>query len=171
MGGVIEVRGREGGGSVFTFTIPLRAAGQSPAAAESAAALEADFSNVHILLVEDEPSIGDVILLFLAQNGCRAAIAENGLEDLRKWEEGRYGLIFMDLQMPEMDGLTATRRIRELEAANGKRTCIVGLTAHGRQEIVEERLAAGMEKVLSKPVPMNELFSAIESCRAPGISA
>jgi CheY-like chemotaxis protein len=70
----------------------------------------------------------------------------------------------MDLQMPEMNGLEATRQIRETEG--GKIISILGLTGHAHREIMEECLAAGMDKVLTKPLQIKELCSAIDSCLA-----
>ena len=71
----------------------------------------------------------------------------------------------MDLQMPEMNGIEATRAIRKREEEEGgKRTCIIGLTAHARPEIKEECLNAGMDDVLIKPVQRKDIFTAIDMC-------
>jgi CheY-like chemotaxis protein len=70
----------------------------------------------------------------------------------------------MDLQMPEMNGLEATRAIREREIEGNKRACIIGLTAHARREIMDDCLKAGMDRVLTKPVQMSDLYSAIGGC-------
>jgi CheY-like chemotaxis protein len=67
----------------------------------------------------------------------------------------------MDLQMPEMNGIEATRAIRERELQGGKRTCIIGLTAHAHREVHEECLASGMDKVLTKPIQMKDLIMAL----------
>jgi CheY-like chemotaxis protein len=66
--------------------------------------------------------------------------------------------------MPEMNGMEATRSIREKEKEEEKRTCIIGLTAHARREIKEECLASGMDRVLVKPVQMNDLLTVLEDC-------
>jgi CheY-like chemotaxis protein len=131
---------------------------------ERVEAAEASFSEAHILIADDEPMIREMVLKTLAQRGWQAEIAVTGREAVRKWEEGNFDVVFMDLQMPEMDGLEATRRIREMENRTGRKTCIVGLTAHARPEVREQCLEAGMDKVLTKPVRMNELYSAIEDC-------
>jgi CheY-like chemotaxis protein len=70
----------------------------------------------------------------------------------------------MDLQMPEMNGIEATRAIRARELQGGKRTFIIGLTAHARHEIMDDCLNAGMDRVLTKPIQMKDLYSAIGDC-------
>lgn len=70
----------------------------------------------------------------------------------------------MDLQMPEMNGIEATRAIRERKLQGGKRTYIFGLTAHARHEIMDDCLNAGMDRVLTKPIQMKDLYSAINDC-------
>ncbi|HEX9778473.1 MAG TPA: response regulator, partial [Geopsychrobacteraceae bacterium] len=86
-------------------------------------------------------------------------------EALERYEQGRFDLILMDLQMPEMDGIEATSAIRKKEAEDGaRRTFIIGLTAHARPEIKEECLNAGMDDVLIKPVQMKDLSAAIGRC-------
>jgi PAS domain S-box-containing protein len=167
MGGEIGVRDRDGGGSVFLFTLPLKAvAAGPPANAEEPVEKPKDpeFQEARILLAEDEPMIRDMVLLTLARRGWSAETAETGHEAVQKWAEGDFDLILMDLQMPDLDGLEATRQIRQKE--NGHHVCIVGLTAHVRREVHEECLAAGMNRVLTKPVQTQELFSTIENCMA-----
>jgi CheY-like chemotaxis protein len=105
-----------------------------------------------------------MITLLLKSRGWRTETVGSGRDALRKWEEDRFDLILMDLQMPEMNGFEATLAIRGREAAGDRHTCIVGLTAHAGREIREECLKSGMDMVLIKPVRMEELFSAIEGC-------
>ncbi|MFO7984173.1 MAG: ATP-binding protein [Desulfuromonadales bacterium] len=165
-GGRIGLRARPGGGSVFFFTLPLKTATSdrtslAVASAETTAALP---SSPFILLAEDEPMVRNMIQTILTHCGWRSEPADTGREAVQKWEEGNFDLILMDLQMPEMNGLEATRKIRETE--EGKKVCIFGLTGHTRPEIMEECLAAGMDRVLTKPVQIKELCSAIDSCFA-----
>ncbi|MDO3379463.1 ATP-binding protein [Geoalkalibacter halelectricus] len=165
MGGEISARGREGRGSVFTFTIPLKTADKQIPAAAATPKVTAEHSvGARILLAEDEPLVREMITMMLNQKGWRPEIAETGQEAVEKWEGGSFDLILMDLQMPETSGLEATRTIREKEAGGGRRTCIIGLTAHARREIREECLEAGMDQVLNKPVKMDDLYAAIGNC-------
>jgi signal transduction histidine kinase/ActR/RegA family two-component response regulator len=163
-GGRIGVRDRPGGGSIFFFTLPLKTAAKGTASAQDRDKAEAGFPGARILLADDDLSICKLIQLVLTRRGWRSETAGNGRAAVRKWKEGNFDLILMDVQMPEMNGLEATRLIREAE--EGKQICIIGLTAHARNEVKEECLAAGMDKVLIKPVEIKELCSAIDSCLA-----
>lgn len=104
-----------------------------------------------------------MIALMLVQNGYEIEIAETGQEVLEKWETGDYDMILMDLQRPELNGLEMIRTIRENEINEEKRTWIIGLTAHARRESREECLKAGMDQVISKPIQMSDLLSALET--------
>jgi signal transduction histidine kinase/CheY-like chemotaxis protein len=166
MGGEISIQSRLGEGSVFTFTVPLKTIERAAFELHQAPPEGPDGGRpqVRILLAEDEPLIREMITMMLQQRGYRTETAGTGRDALRRWEEGDFDLIFMDLQMPEMNGMEATRAIRQQEKEGEKRTCIIGLTAHVRHEVKEECLASGMDRVLAKPVQMNDLFSAIEAC-------
>lgn len=108
--------------------------------------------------------IQELITLVPAQRGWHAKSAATGLEAIEKWEKGGGDIVLMDLQMPDMDGLEATQAIRGRELDVGRRTCIIGLTAHARIEIRTNSLSAGMNEVVAKPVQMRDLYSAIDRC-------
>jgi PAS domain S-box-containing protein len=163
MGGDISVRSSKGEGSVFTFTLPL--VPEKPASESGEAPPKGPNkkrADCTILLAEDEPMVRDMITIMLERHGLQATTATSGREALEKWEKGDFDLILMDVQMPEMNGLEATRTIREKEKAGKKHSCIIGLTAHVRREVKEKCLASGMDRVLVKPVQMKDLLSAIE---------
>jgi signal transduction histidine kinase/DNA-binding NarL/FixJ family response regulator len=163
MGGRIGEKGRKGGGSVFFFTLPLKvAAGDQFVMAEDRTEVAAAPLGARILLVEDEPAIREMIQRVLSQGGWQTETAGTGREAVQQWQEGNFDLILMDLQMPEMNGLEATRAIRAAE--RGRRIYILGLTAHTRREVKLECLAAGMDRVLTKPLQIKTLFAAVESC-------
>ena len=166
MGGEISVRSEEGKGSIFIFTLPLQSAEKKPSVQEKMqlAADEKPATAARILLAEDEPMIREIITFTLAQHGWEAEVAESGREAVEKWENGNFDLILMDLQMPEMDGLEATRTIRDREENGKKQTCIIGLTANARREILEECLQAGMDQVLTKPLQMKDLHAVVQEC-------
>jgi len=166
MGGNISVKSREGEGSVFTFDIPLKRADKK--SLEPLESSGEDFgkelSSVRILLAEDEPMIRELVTTMLARRGWHPETVGTGREALEKWEEDDFDIILMDLQMPLMNGIEATLAIRSRESKRGKRTCIIGLTAHAHREIREECLASGMDEVLTKPLQMDDLFTAIDGC-------
>jgi two-component system sensor histidine kinase BarA len=98
----------------------------------------------------------------LGDMGAQVSTASSGYEALEKAQQESFDLILMDLQMPEMDGLAATREIRRLEAGQGRRVGIIGLTAHANLVAREECLAAGMDEVLTKPFESATLYAVIE---------
>jgi PAS domain S-box-containing protein len=105
-----------------------------------------------VLLVEDNAVNQKVAQKFLERCGCSVLIAPNGAEAVSLYERERFDLILMDMEMPLMDGTTATRHIRELEAASNRRTPIVALTANALTEQIERCMQAGMDAFLSKPI-------------------
>ena len=118
---------------------------------------------MHILLAEDNPVNQKVALRMLERIGYAADVANNGVEALAALEEKHYDIILMDMQMPEMDGLEATRRIvtkyPELE-----RPYIIALTANAMQGDRERCISAGMNDYISKPIRMEDLHEAFERC-------
>jgi PAS domain S-box-containing protein len=164
MGGEISVRSRTAEGSVFTFAVPLSVAeNHATSPAEAPTGDVEVHSTARILLAEDEPMIREMITMMLAQRGVRPDTAESGRQAVEKWQAGDFDLVFMDLQMPGMDGMEATRAIREMEQGR-KRPCIIGLTGHASPEVREECLGAGMDQVLTKPVKVKDLLSAVDTC-------
>ncbi|MBP0018514.1 MAG: PAS domain S-box protein [Cyanobacteria bacterium SBLK] len=147
----------------------LEAAGDAPVrSAEKEAILsptEAETAPVaiagKILVVEDTLVNQKVVLNQLRLLGYKADCAENGREALARWEEGNYNLIFMDCQMPVMDGYQATQILRQREDEE-KRTIIVGLTAYAMKGDREKCLDAGMDDYLAKPVSKNDLSAMLE---------
>jgi CheY-like chemotaxis protein len=116
-----------------------------------------------VLLVEDNPTNQRVAQLFLERAGCDVLLAADGTEALAMLEDRRADLVLMDVQMPVMDGLEATRRIR----AGGRRVPIVGLTANAMPEQVEECREAGMDDVISKPLERERLDAVLERFAPP----
>ncbi|MEZ4598496.1 MAG: GAF domain-containing protein [Syntrophotaleaceae bacterium] len=157
MGGEIWARPGEQGGSVFTFTLPLRIP------VETAGNVREKKAFPRILVVDDDPMIRQMIILLLNQRGWQVDEAADGQEALQKYRTGQFELVLMDVQMPEMDGLEATVRIRQGDAEQGRRTTVIGLTAHGQKEVKDRCLSAGMDSILTKPIRMKDLFGAIEA--------
>ena len=114
-----------------------------------------------VLLVEDNATNRRVAELFLERAGCEVVLAVDGAEALAVLEKRRFDLVLMDVQMPVMDGLEATRRIRQ-DIAGGARIPIVGLTASALKEQVEACRAAGMDDVIAKPIERERLEAMLE---------
>jgi len=115
-----------------------------------------------ILVVEDYPVNRQVAFMHLTKAGYRVEMAENGKQAVAAAESKTYDMILMDLQMPVMDGIEATRVIRRRESAEGKHTPIIALTAHAVKEFMEECSAAGMDGYITKPLKRKDLLAVIE---------
>ena len=119
-----------------------------------------------ILLAEDVAINAEILVMVLSMREMEADVAENGriaVELFTRSEPGYYDAILMDMRMPEMDGLEATRRIRALERADAKQIPIIALTANAFDEDVQRSMQAGLNAHLSKPVEAELLFETLES--------
>ena len=119
---------------------------------------------LRVLLAEDNPINQKVALRILERMGYRADVAANGLEVLEAVARQAYDVILMDVQMPEMDGLEATREIHR-RWPNGPRPRIIAMTANALQGDREICLAAGMDDYIAKPVRTDQLAAALERAR------
>jgi CheY-like chemotaxis protein len=115
-----------------------------------------------ILVAEDNPSNQRVIAQMLNRLGYRADMAANGIEVLQALERQPYDLVFMDVKMPEMDGITATREIRQRWPKNGPK--IIAITAYALDGDREKCLEVGMDDYLAKPVQRSELALVLKRC-------
>jgi len=114
---------------------------------------------MRILLAEDNPINQQLAMIILSRMGYKPEVAENGKEVLEKLREKEFDLIFMDVQMPEMDGLEATRNIR---AVSWDQPLIIAMTANATRKDREVCLAEGMNDYLSKPINLEELIEALQ---------
>ncbi|MDY0066705.1 MAG: response regulator [Steroidobacteraceae bacterium] len=116
-----------------------------------------------VLLVEDNAVNQKVAVRFLERMGCSVCVADNGVEGLRAFAAENFDLVLMDLQMPVMDGLTATQRMRELETDGRRRTPIIALTANAMTGQLERCLESGMDGYLAKPLDVRRLQETLDS--------
>jgi len=176
MGGEITAQSAPGGGSLFRVEIPLTREGSLAAydagwtdAGPEAAALAGGLpmadrdAPVRILLAEDHPTNQKVVELILAPYGAEMTIVENGAQAVEAMRSGAFDLVLMDMQMPVMDGLAATRAIRREEArCEGRlRTPIVMLSANAMSQHRAEAFAAGADLHIAKPVTAATLIGGV----------
>ncbi|MFW8600596.1 ATP-binding protein [Desulfobacterota bacterium M19] len=175
MGGRVYLSSSTGQGSTFCFTIKLRL----PSAVEktteierqSAAMAAGQSMSLRVLLVEDNPVNQRLAAIMLKKAGCEVVVAEDGLLALEQLKKERFDLILMDMQMPNMDGLEATVRIRTIESSaeercdyaglGGRPVIIAGLSAHARREDADRARAAGMDDFITKPIVRSKLLAVL----------
>jgi len=163
MGGHIGVESEKGKGSTFYFYLKFKQGRPPEVKVNQVPAIRKSTRSIKILLVEDDIVNQKVILKILRKNGYLVDTANNGKEALKLFEVGKYDIILMDIQMPEMNGVEATRRIKEIEEPHGKHTPIVAITAYALLGDMERFLSLGMDGYISKPIQMDELYDTIES--------
>jgi PAS domain S-box-containing protein len=174
MGGRIWCESTVGEGSVFSFVVPFEVWTGVPAGAAvtRAPGPELPLLPLHILLVEDSPDNCTIALAYLEDTPYRVDVAENGAVACEMFAVGDYDLVLMDRQMPVMDGLTATRRIRVWERANGRLPApIIALTASALKGDREQCLAAGCTAFLTKPIKEEVLLQAIKDHALAALSS
>ena len=168
MGGSITVGSAEGKGSTFRFDVCFELAEETQDVVAAVGEPASASANPQVLVVEDHPVNQKLTVALLAKLGIAADLASNGAEAVDRVRAKAYDLVLMDLQMPVMDGLEATRRIRELDLP--VQPLIVALTASAYDTDRERCLQAGMDDFLGKPFRLEELRSKLTSFRRPGIA-
>jgi CheY-like chemotaxis protein/HPt (histidine-containing phosphotransfer) domain-containing protein len=159
MGGGIWAESAPGKGSVFRFTARFghgkAFAAVTQASVEYLAAARARLRGANILLAEDNPFNQQVAAELLEETGATVALANNGREALALLFKERFDIVLMDVQMPEMDGYEATRRIRATSRLAGQK--VIAMTANAMAEDRERCLASGMDDFISKPIDPDQI--------------
>jgi PAS domain S-box-containing protein len=178
MGGSISAQSAAGQGSCFIVELPLTRVGdevEAGAAETATPCVEAPATTLRVLAAEDNAVNQLVIRTLLEQAGVEPCMVSDGVQALEAWEREPWDLILMDVQMPVMDGPTATLEIRRREAALGRgRTPVIALTANAMAHQIAEYRAAGMDAIVSKPIDVGDLLATIQdvlSRRATGEEA
>ena len=112
-----------------------------------------------ILIAEDDQTIRQMMVTLLVRCGFVCDAVDDGRKAVEAWEGGEYDFIFMDVQMPVLDGLAAATLIREKEVARGGHVPIIALTAHAMPEDRQQCIDAGMDDYLSKPIDLEKLLA------------
>ena len=178
MGGTMDFESSENSGSQFWFDIPIESSttSQSDLASDAAPALErnvpllvpsVDGSDISVMVAEDSKVNQFIIKELLKNLGVDATMVDDGAQAIAASEYTAYDLIFMDVSMPVMDGLTATQKIRARECAGDTQTMIVGLSAHAMLGDVERAIESGMDDYITKPISLKTVEQVLQTLKQP----
>ncbi len=164
MGGKLSVASVVGQGSTFSFELPLQPVVADPAPADaSEAGAVLDDRPLRVLAAEDNETNKLILTALLAPLGVNLILVDDGRQAVEAFQRMSFDIVLMDIQMPEMNGMEATRAIRHIEQEGGRaRTPILAITANVMTHQVQEYLAAGMDSVIPKPVQAETLFSKMD---------
>ncbi|MCL2127402.1 MAG: ATP-binding protein [Treponema sp.] len=176
MGGQITVKSRPGEGTAFEFTLVFPRAEESPVSVKAPEEQIPDLSGRRMLLAEDVEINRVILKELLSETRVSIDEAANGEEVVAAFSskpQGYYDLVFMDIQMPKMDGYEATRRIRALDRPDAGTIPIIAMTASAYREDIKNALAAGMNGHLSKPIEIEAIMRMLAEKlgRKPGAGA
>lgn len=165
MGGTICLQSEPGCGSTFSFAVaaPVAAA----PAVQTEVSMDAPSRPLRILVAEDNKVNQHLLMALLRKRGHNPAIANNGREAIAACANEAFDLVLMDIQMPEMDGIQAVRRLREVEASSGTRIPVVAVTARAMLGDRDEIMAAGMDAYIEKPIRTEQLEEVLSRFSRP----
>jgi two-component system, sensor histidine kinase len=170
MGGVVQVESRPDSGSKFWFDLSLPIQGEISAESRSTQTANpkavSKSYDLKVLVVEDNDVSQEVAATILKKLGCRVELAMNGNQAIDMITANSYDLIFMDCQMPGMDGFEATSEIRRRETGSSGRVRIVAMTAHALDEDRERCVRVGMDDYIAKPATMRDFEAVLERMKS-----
>ena len=168
MGGTIGLQSKPMEGSIFTFTIRCASQDiteqQDPTPSAAPPKETPDFSGRRCLIVDDIVINREIIMEFLSLTHLEMETADNGQEAFERFkasDEGYFDVVLMDMQMPIMDGCTATQEIRSLERKDARNIPIIAMTANVMQEDIQRALESGMNAHIGKPIEMDAVFTVL----------
>jgi len=160
MGGKILCESAPGRGTKMSFSVHLNQVKKKSRRIEEAqSAPRGDYSRLRVLVAEDQSSNQKVIEMMLKRFGIKPHMVSNGMDAVRQCREVQFDLVLMDIQMPEVDGLTAAH---EILAGSNKPSCLVAVTANVLVENRQECLDAGMHDFLAKPISINAVANLLK---------
>jgi len=163
MGGSVEVESVEGEGSQFKVVLPFDISfKKSTKQTNSSKGRFKSIEGKRILLAEDNEMNQKLVIMYLTKYNVNIDLAENGYQAVKAVKANEYDLVLMDIQMPEMDGLEATTKIREISGPESK-VPIIAMTAHAFKEEIENCFNAGMNAHISKPIEKEAFLTLISS--------
>lgn len=164
MNGTIEIKSKKGTGTTFIIMLPFEIAQKPKNVVKNKESEAANIKGLNLLLVEDNELNAEIAETILQDHGAKVTIATDGLQAIKIFEEykpGSFDAILMDVMMPNMNGLTATKKIRNLERPDAKTIPIIAMTANAFKEDAEKCIEAGMNAHLAKPLHIKEVISTI----------
>ena len=167
MDGTIEIKSEEGVGSTFVITIPFEIAPPPSELPAQAPAEKGDIHGMRLLLAEDNELNAEIAQTLLADEGAEVTCVSNGREAVARFQDcppGSFDAILMDVRMPVMDGLAATKIIRGLERPDAESIPIIAVTANAFDEDAQKCREAGMDAHLAKPLEMEKVVATITRC-------
>ena len=171
MGGTISFESKEGTGTTFVIRIPFQIDADMKDRTETEEKTEASIQGLHVLLAEDNELNAEIATELLQSIGLTVDWAENGAIAVDRFNNSKldeYFAIFMDMQMPVMNGLEATKMLRKMDQYHGNTIPIIAMTANVAKTDMDKCLAAGMTGHLAKPLDMHALIAALASVRKTG---
>lgn len=165
MGGDLALSSVERKGSTFSFTVPLLSASEEQLAASGQAELERDAQDLvagcRVLVVDDNPINRQVAAAMLEELGALTAACKDGKCAIAAFEADTFDLAFIDIQMPDMDGFTLAQKLRPIDAARGRRTPFIALTAYSTAEYLAHKGHAELDGHVCKPLTFHNLSGAL----------